>query len=196
MIFMEIKAKAKYIKMSPKKVRLVVDAIRNMGAEQALVQLRFINKKAAKPVAKLLNSAIANAFHNFEIEKQGLHIKEMRVDQASTLKRWKPRAFGRAGMIRKKSSHISIILEGEKTVKTAKKKDIEAPKIVNGISKSEVKKSKAKDAKKIKPETKEQGKEIFDERMAGKHRHKAHLDTIKKKDKSGFMKTIFRRKSD
>ena len=196
MIFMEIKAKAKYIKMSPKKVRLVVDAIRNMGAEQALVQLRFINKKAVKPVAKLLNSAMANAFHNFEIEKDGLHIKEIRVDQASVLKRWKPRAFGRAGMIRKKSSHISVILEGEKSGKVVKKKTIELPKLTSDISKGEIKKSKEKEVKKPKPETKEQGKEIFDERMAGKHRHKAHLDTVKKKGKDGFMKTVFRRKSD
>lgn len=182
--------------MSPKKVRLVVDVIRNMGAEQALVQLRFMNKKAVKPVAKLLNSAMANAFNNFEIEKEGLKIKEIRVDQASVLKRWKPRAFGRAGMIRKKSSHINIILEGEKVVKTAKKKTIEAPKIASDISKSEIKKSKEKEIKKVKPETKEHGKEIFNKRMTGKHRHKAHLDTIRKKGKDGFMKTVFRRKSD
>lgn len=193
---MEIKAKAKYIKISPKKVRLVVDAIRNMGAEQALAQLQFIKKGAVKPVAKLLNSAMANAFHNFEIEKGGLRIKEIRVDQASTLKRWRPRAFGKAGMIRKKSSHINIILEGEKIKKTGKKKTIEAAKTVNDISGHKIKEKEEKIIKKAKPETKEQGKEIFDERMTGKHRHKAHLDTIKKKSKDSFMKTIFRRKSD
>ncbi|MCD4705591.1 50S ribosomal protein L22, partial [bacterium] len=107
---MEMKAKAKYIKMSPKKVRLVVDVIRKMDVDNALAQLKFINKLAAKPVEKLINSAIANAKHNFGLEKDNLYIKEIKVDEGAILKRWRPRAFGRAGAIRKRSSHISLIL--------------------------------------------------------------------------------------
>ena len=111
---MEIKAKARYIKMSPKKIRLVIDVIRNMEVVDALAQLKFINKLATKPVDKLLNSAVANAKHNFDTEKDNLYIKEIRVDEGPTTKRWKPRAFGRASTIRKRSSHISIILKAKK----------------------------------------------------------------------------------
>ena len=92
---MEIKAKLKYLKISPRKVRLVVDVIRGMEVVKALEQLQFINKRAARPVAKLINSAVANAEHNFELEKNNLYIKEIKVDEGATLHRWKPRARGR-----------------------------------------------------------------------------------------------------
>lgn len=118
---MEVKAKARFIRMSPKKVRLVIDNIRGKDALQALDILKFINKLASNPVEKLLNSAIANAENNFKLEKGNLYIKEIRADDGPTLKRWMPRAFGRATTIRKRMTHISIVL-GEKVVK-GKNKD-------------------------------------------------------------------------
>jgi len=107
---METNAKAKFIRISPRKVRLVVDTVRGLKIEEALDKLKLINKAATKPVSKLINSAAANAEHNFELEKDNLYIKEIRVDEGPTLKRWMPRAHGRATPIRKRSSHINLIL--------------------------------------------------------------------------------------
>jgi large subunit ribosomal protein L22 len=108
---MEIKAKARYIKMSPRKVRLVVDMVRGKKVAAALNILEFCNRWAARPVLKLLNSAVANATHNFNLQKDNLYIKTIRVDQGPMLKRWRARAFGRAAEIQKKMSHIIIELD-------------------------------------------------------------------------------------
>lgn len=108
---MEVKAKARFIRMSPRKVRLVVDAIRGMKVNEARAQLMYMNKLAAQPVLKLLNSAIANAQNNHQLSADTLVIKSIAVDEGPTLKRWMPRAFGRATTIRKRMSHISIVLE-------------------------------------------------------------------------------------
>ncbi len=114
--------------MSPKKVRLVIDAVRGKKAAVAVRQLAFLNKKAAEPVLKLLNSAIANATHNHSLKKDTLEIAEIRVDGGRTLKRWRPRAFGRAGKIRKRTSHIQIVLSGDvDPALVAKKEEKTAP---------------------------------------------------------------------
>lgn len=126
---MEIKAQAKHIKISPKKVRQVVDLIRGLEVEKALTQLKFVNKRSTLPVLKLLNSAIANAVNNYELDRNNLFVKEIRVDEGITMKRWMPRAHGRATTIRKRTSHIGLILGEIKdsgTVK-AKKQKIEKP---------------------------------------------------------------------
>lgn len=96
--------------MSPRKVRLVIDAVRGLPVEQALVKLDFIKKDAAYPVKKLLLSAIANAEHNLKQKASGLYIKKVTADGGPMLKRWAPRAFGRAAPIRKRTSHIEIVL--------------------------------------------------------------------------------------
>ena len=100
---MEVKAKLKYIRISPRKVRLVADLVRKMEVNKALDQIKFSGKKSAKPLSKLINSAIANAANNFELDKNNLYIKEIRVDEGQTLKRWMPKARGRATPIMKKS---------------------------------------------------------------------------------------------
>ncbi len=122
---METTAKLRHLRQSPRKVRLVADLIRTMPVERALEQLKFSTKKAAKPITKLLNSAIANAIHNYKMSKDNLFIKEIRVDEGATLKRWRARAMGRAGAIRKRTSHISIVLAEIKAskVKSTDKKD-------------------------------------------------------------------------
>ncbi len=96
--------------MSPRKVRLVVDLVRGLPVADADAQLEFFRKAAALPVRKLLQSAIANATHNFQLEAGALRIKEIRVDGGPVLKRARPRAMGRSAPIRKRTSHISIIL--------------------------------------------------------------------------------------
>jgi len=115
-------AKLNNLRIAPRKVRLLADLIRGMHVADALMQLKFSKKQAAVPVMKLLRSAVANAEHNANIDINTLVVKESYVDGGPILYRWMPRAFGRAGKIRKRTSHITIVLEGdEKAVKKAKK---------------------------------------------------------------------------
>lgn len=100
--------------MSPRKVRLVAGLIRGMDVGVALRQLQFVNKAATRPVRKLLESAIANAVHNFNLVPEQLFVKAITVDGGSALKRYRPRAMGRAADIKKRSSHISITLDERK----------------------------------------------------------------------------------
>jgi len=112
---MEVNAKARHIHMSPRKIRLVVDLIRGKRVAQAQTQLQFLNKGAALPVLKLLNSAIANATHNFKLESQNLFVKMIVADEGPTIHRSMPRAQGRATPIRKRTTHISITLAEKNT---------------------------------------------------------------------------------
>ncbi len=121
---MAIKAQVKYIRMSPRKVRLVADLIRGLDVEEAENQLRFMNKIAAEPVLKLLKSAVANALNNFKLKKENLYIKEIQVNGGPTLKRWQPKAFGRATPIRKRSSHIAVVLDERKKSKVSFKGEL------------------------------------------------------------------------
>ncbi len=106
----EVGARANFVRVTPRKVRLVIDQIRGLAIADALNVLRFTHKAAMSPVTKLLNSAIANATNNFEIEKNRLFIKKITADDGPTIKRQQPRAFGRSAMIRKRTSHINLIL--------------------------------------------------------------------------------------
>lgn len=114
---MEVKAHTRFLRMSPRKVRLVVDAVRGMAVEPALAQLTFMSRAAARPVKKLLESAVANATHNFKLDKEGLYIKSALVNQGPTLKRWRPRAMGSAAPIMKRTTHITIVLESKTGLK-------------------------------------------------------------------------------
>ena len=106
-----VKATARYIQVSPQKMRLVADMVRNEPVDLALEHLRFSSKKASLPLAKLINSAIANAIHNFELKKENLYIKTLTVDGGPVLQRFKPRAYGSPSAIHKRTSHINIVLE-------------------------------------------------------------------------------------
>ena len=108
---MEARAVAKYIRMSPQKVRLVVDLVRGKKVEEAKQILQFARKFAAGPVGKVLNSALANAKQNPNIDENILFVKEIFVDQGPSLKRWRARAQGRAAAIKKRTSHITVVLE-------------------------------------------------------------------------------------
>ncbi len=123
---MEVQAHLNNLRISPRKIRLVADIIRGMNVRNAKIQLEFINKKSAQPVLKLLNSAIANAKHNFNLSEDNLYISKIFVNEGTTLKRWIPRAMGRASNINKRTSHITIVLDKfkNKTVKEKKKDDL------------------------------------------------------------------------
>ena len=107
---MEAKAVAKYIRISPRKVRQVVNLIRGKKVSDAMAILRFTPKGATEPVGKVLKSAVANAEHNLELNQDDLYVTQVFVDQGPTLKRIKPRAMGRADQIRKRTSHITVVV--------------------------------------------------------------------------------------
>lgn len=120
---MEAKAKLRYLKIAPRKVRLVINLIRGKDIERARNELKFSSKRAAKPLLKLLESAIANAENNFDLKKENLYIKKITADEGPKLKRWRPRAYGRATQILKRSSHVTLILAEKKMSKKEKKSD-------------------------------------------------------------------------
>ncbi len=107
---MESSAIIRYVRQSPRKVRVVADQIRGKSVEDAMAILRLQPRKAAKTLAKLLSSAVANAEHNKQADVDDLLVKRVLVDAAPTLKRWMPRAMGRANRIIKRSSHVTIVV--------------------------------------------------------------------------------------
>ncbi len=108
---MTIEAKLNYLRISPRKVRLVADLVRGRSVSDAEKVLQFTIKRSADPVLKLLKSAVANAENNFGLKKENLYVSEMRVDGGPIIKRFRPRARGAVAPIQKKTSHVSIVLE-------------------------------------------------------------------------------------
>lgn len=104
-------ATAKYVRISARKVKIVIDMIRGKGVGEALAILEYTPKSASEPVTKLLKSAIANAENNLEMDSSKLFVAEIFANQGPTLKRLRPRAQGRANRIRKRTSHIGIVLD-------------------------------------------------------------------------------------
>lgn len=127
--------------MSSQKVRLVADVIRGMHVLEAKVQLQFSRKAAAKPLATLLNSAIANAVHNHQLDPKTLVVSTIFVNDGTVLKRWMPRAMGRATPLRKRSSHITMVLSGEKMVSSKETKIVEETDATSETTKTKTKKS-------------------------------------------------------
>ena len=110
---MEARAVAKYIRVSPQKARLVVDLVRGKKIDEARKILQFTRKYSAGIIGKVLKSAVANAKQNPNIDESILYVKDIFVDQGPSLKRWRARAQGRAASIKKRMSHITIILDEE-----------------------------------------------------------------------------------
>lgn len=111
---MEIKVSLNYLRIAPRKVRLVADLISGMDVKKAKVELSFSKKRAAEPLLKLLDSALASAKHNFGFSEKNiknLYIKKITVDEGPKLKRWMPVARGVAHQIQKKTSHVTLVLE-------------------------------------------------------------------------------------
>ncbi len=107
---MEVKAQARFVRVSPRKARIVIDLIRGKSVEQAQEILRFTNRGIAETVEKVLNSAVANAENNHHLRAEGLVVKAAYADEGPTLKRIRPRAKGSAARIRKRTSHITIVV--------------------------------------------------------------------------------------
>jgi large subunit ribosomal protein L22 len=108
---MEARAVARFVRVSPRKVRLVMDEIRGMKVGEALKQLTFSPQKGAALVKKLLDSAVANATANTDVDVDALFVKRIFADEGPTWKRFSPRAMGRATRIRKRSSHLTVVID-------------------------------------------------------------------------------------
>ena len=138
---MEITAKLNYLRIAPRKMRLLVDLIRGEKIEKAITLLDFSIKKGSEPLKKVLKQAVANAENNFQLEKSSLYISKITIDEGPKLKRWRARARGRAARIEKKTSHISLTLS---EIKERKKKKVKK------VSVAKVKKAEEKKTKKVK----------------------------------------------
>jgi len=110
----DVKAKLRYFHTAPRKMRLLADLIRGLPLKEAKAQVMFSDKESAPSFLKLLKSAESNAKHNFKIEPEKLYVKEVKIDDGPILKRYMPRARGRATMIRRRTSHITVVLDEKK----------------------------------------------------------------------------------
>lgn len=169
---MKVKASLNYLRISPRKIRLIASLISGMKATDALREMEYLRKRGSEPVLKLLKSAIANAEHNFQLKKDDLVVSEAVVNQGPVLKRMMPRAMGRSAQIRKRTSHLSIVLLGggetvQKTKKSTKgeaKPDTHTPLQTEGVAMSAAKKTYSiKDAKRSesRKESRGFGKKMF-----------------------------------
>lgn len=123
---MQVIAKLKHLRIAPRKLRLVADLIRGKEVVKAQAELSFLNKRGARPFLGLLNSAVANARNNFQLDGKNLYLAKVLVDEGPKLKRWRPRARGRASPIQKKTSHLTIVLDLKRGVaeKKARKPEV------------------------------------------------------------------------
>jgi large subunit ribosomal protein L22 len=113
---MEARAVAHYIRVSPLKARQVADLVRGKDIKEALGILKYTNKKSAPLINKVMKSAVANAEHNFDMDSDALYVSQIMIDEGPTLKRMRPRAYGRADVKRHRTSHITVVLK-EREVK-------------------------------------------------------------------------------
>ncbi|HEX2437654.1 MAG TPA: 50S ribosomal protein L22 [Methylomirabilota bacterium] len=141
-------ARATYVRVTPMKARRVIELIRDLPAQDALSVLKFAPQAASEPVAKVLASAIANAEHNFSLDADTLFVSRAYVDEGPTMKRFRPRAQGRAYRIRKRTSHITIEVESVERRAPAKKAPAKkaAAKVAPPAKKAPAKKVPAKKA--------------------------------------------------
>lgn len=107
-------ATARYVRVTPMKARRVIDLVRGKSVAEALAILKYAPQGAAKPVAKVVASAAANAVNNFGLDSRSLVISEAYANEGPTMRRFQPRAQGRAFMIRKRTSHITVVVESQK----------------------------------------------------------------------------------
>lgn len=168
--FMPVTAKLNYLRIAPRKVRLVADLVRGKSVKEVQSILNFTVKKSATPLLKLLNQAVDSAINNFQLNPDNLYISKITVDEGPKYKRWRPRARGQTYEIQKKTSHITIILDEK--VKTKKKvKKIKRPK------ETMVEEAKEKITKLKTPKP------------------KPEIEITKPKIEKGVIKRIFRRKA-
>ncbi len=120
---MEAKAVGRFLRVPPRKARYVLDTVRGKGVDEALAMLKFMPNAAARLIEGVLESAVANAVHNYSMDREVLRLSRAYVDQGPSLKRIKPRAMGRAYRILKRMSHVTVVVAEDETLR----KPIEKP---------------------------------------------------------------------
>lgn len=183
---MKVTAKLNNLIISPRKVRLVADFIKGQDVEDALVQLRNTVKRSSPVVEKLLKSAIANAENNFGLDRDNLYICDARVGEGYRMKRWLPRAFGRASQLLKRTSKVTLVLSERVEGKNRKSKE----------QMEKIKKEREEAKKKLEKEIQEQRKKESASAKAVADKGKEKPSYAKASEgKKGWMKKMFQRKS-
>jgi large subunit ribosomal protein L22 len=130
-----IRAEQKYVRISPQKLRLVAEAISHLSPGEAVSHLRFLNKKAALSLAKVIKQAISNAVNNSKLKEEELRFAKIEIGPGAILKRWRPVSRGRAHSILKRTSHIKIILKSKEQSEKSQNNNQSRTKIKEGLSK-------------------------------------------------------------
>jgi len=193
---MKVTATLKNLRISPRKVRLVADAVKGMNTDAAIVQIKNIIKRSSEDIEKLVMSAVANAENNFGLDRSNLYICDIQVGEGPRMKRWLPRAHGRATQILKRTSHVYLTLEEREEGKNRKsKEELEKERAKRAAEKDKMRKEYEKA---LKEEEAEEGVESEDgeKNTAAKTVKKAaEKGAAKKGQDNGWMKKVFQRKS-
>lgn len=189
----QAKAQLRHLRIAPRKVRLIADLIRGQEIKKAQSLLEFNLKKSAQPVKKLLDTALANAKNNLNLEESSLVISEIFVDEGPKLKRWRARSRGRAAQIQKKTSHVTIILKGERVKGKKVEKDILKTRVKTRVEKEGETAAKEKAADEEKKE-KEGAKLPEKKEISSLKERPVREKKIRTKPLAG-LKKVFRRKS-
>ena len=193
---MKVTAKLNNLRISPRKVRLVANFIKGCDVDEALVKLDNTVKRSSGSIVKLLNSAIANAENNFGLDRDNLYVSSIQVGEGATLKRWMPRAYGRATTILKRTSGIKLVLEEKVEGKNRKSKEqLEKEKGARKDKKEKIEKEMIEGKETTKEDVVTGGEEK--EILAGHKKGSFEPESERKQSReSGWAKKIFRRKSD
>jgi large subunit ribosomal protein L22 len=190
---MKVTAEIKSLRISPRKVRLVTDFIKGMDTEEALVQLKNTVKASTFPIEKLVRSAIANAENNFGLDRHNLYILDIQVGEGQILKRWLPRAYGRATEIYKRNSRVYLTLEERVEGKNRKSKEqLEKERKDREEARAKMEKEILEQRKK---EEEEGGKSPEAAKSMIARKESKEKDSESKKGGKGWMKKMFQRKS-
>lgn len=190
---MKVTAEIKSLRISPRKVRLVTDFVKGMNTDEALVQLKNTVKASTFPIEKLVKSAIANAENNFGLDRSNLYIFDIQVGEGQILKRWLPRAYGRATEIYKRNSRVYLTLEERVEGKNRKSKDqLEKERKEREEARAKMEKEILEQRKK---EEEEGGKSAELAKTPMMKKELKEKESEGKKGGKGWMKKMFQRKS-
>lgn len=183
---MKVSAKLNNLRVSPRKVRLVTDVIKGKDVSDALIELNQLVKRSSPLIAKLLNSAVANAENNNGLDRNNLYVFDIQVGEGPRLKRWSPRAYGRATQILKRTSKVTLTLEERVEGRNRKTKE----------QMEKERKEREEEKKKLEKEIKEERGQAEEKEPKTPFMEEREEKEEQKKEKGiGWMKRIFRRKS-
>jgi len=186
---MKVIARLNDLRISPRKVRLLRKSIEGIDVNETLTNLRNIVKRSSSPLEKLVRSAIANAENNFGLDKNNLYVFEIQIGEGTKMKRWLPRAYGRATPVVKRNSNVVLVLEERVEGKNRKSKE----------QLEKEKKEREENRKKMEQKIMKEREQAEDIKKVEKDNMQSKKETVKKESKktqkSGWMNKVFRRKS-